>query len=96
LARLDGEAWDTHEGVVSTMHVNKGDDFDGWDAWKEKNKKGFDCVVTFKRSKNKITIITDNLGISVRNVVEVIEDAKDVYAALTGDQVAITNINIKK
>ena len=96
LARLDGEAWDTHEGVVSTMHVNKGDDFEGWDAWKEKNKKGFDCVVTFKRNKNKITIITDNLGISVRNVVEVIEDAKDVYAALTGDQLAITNINIKK
>ena len=29
------------------------DDFLGWDAWKEENKKGFDCTVSFQGDGNK-------------------------------------------
>lgn len=94
LVRLDGEAWDTHEGVESKTFINKDDTFEGWDYWKENNKNGFDSTVTFKRNKNKITIITENFGISINSVVTIIEEVPDVYVALTGDQVAITNINV--
>ena len=94
LVRLDGEAWEMHDGVESKTSVNKDDTFEGWDYWKENNSKGFDVTVTFKRNKNKITIITENFGISIHSVVTIIEDVPDVYAALTGDQVAISNIRI--
>ena len=83
-----------HDGVESKTSVNKDDTFEGWDYWKENNSKGFDVTVTFKRNKNKITIITENFGISIHSVVTIIEDVPDVYAALTGDQVAISNIRI--
>ena len=94
LIRLDGEAWDTHDGVESKTFINKDDTFEGWDVWKENNRKGIDVTVTFKRNKNKITVITENFGIYINSVVTIIDDVPDVYVALTGDQVAISNIRI--
>ena len=94
LVRLDGEAWDTHDGVESQTQVNKDDSFEGWDAWKEFNKKGIDVEVTFKRSGNKITVITENFGILIKSVITIIDDVPDVYVTLTGDQCAISNIRI--
>ena len=90
LVRLDGEAWDTHEGVESKTIINKSNDFEGWDHWKEMNRNGFVVEVTFRRNKNKITVITENFGISIKSVVTIIDDVPDVYAAITGDQIAIT------
>ncbi len=26
----------------------------GWNAWKDKNKEGYDCVVTFERTKDEV------------------------------------------
>ena len=92
LIRLDGEAWDTHEGVVSKTLINKSPDFEGWDFWKEQNKKGFDVEVKFMRNKNKITVITENFGISINSVVTVIDEAPDIYASITGDQIVVTNV----
>ena len=92
LIRLDGEAWDTHEGVVSKTLINKSPDFEGWDFWKEQNKKGFDVEVKFRRDKNKITVITENFGISINSVVTVIDEAPDIYASITGDQIVVTNV----
>lgn len=40
-------------------------------------------------------IITDNAGISVSNTAVLTGIGKTVYSAITGDQVAITNIHIK-
>jgi len=94
LIRLDGEAWDTHDGVESKTFVNKADEFEGWDYWKENNRKGFDATVTFKRNKNKFTVMTENFGISINSTVTIIDEVPDVYVALTGDQVAISNIRI--
>ena len=92
LIRLDGEAWDTHEGVESKTIINKSNDFEGWDHWKEMNRNGFVVEVTFRRNKNKITVITENFGISIKSVVTIIDDVPDVYAAITGDQIAITTV----
>ena len=47
-----------------------------------------------KRKDNVITIKTENLGIELENTTTIDEDKGRVYAALTGDQVAITDIRI--
>ena len=98
--RLDGENLDNDNQVQGRIITNRGEDFESWDAWKRKNKEGFDCTVQIAREKNKITISTSNLGLSVTSIT-ILPDAavnaeKPVYAALTGDQVALTNIRIKR
>ena len=93
--RFDGECWECDEGCSTKLLTNKNNDFSNWDAWKTFNKNGYDCEVTFSRHGNSITISTENAGISVNVTVDVDENITDnVYTALTGDQVAITDIRI--
>ena len=95
--RIDGECWQS-DGVFSVDHIsNKKDDFCGWDNWKMLNKESLDCTVTFEKKDNIVTVITENAGIFIRAKIEVFDlGDKPVYAALTGDQCAITNIRIIK
>lgn len=65
-------------------------------AWKDENKRGLDCVVIIKRDGNVITIQTENLGIAIHSVTTILDEARDVYVALTGDQCALTNIRVKE
>ena len=94
LIRLDGENWESDDLANNKTIVDINDDFMGWDAWKEENKKGFDCTVSFKRDGNKIVTTTDNLGIALNVTTTIINDVFDVYVSLTGDQCALTNIRI--
>ena len=95
LIRIDGEYWETDEAVRNEIIVRKRDDFIGWDDWKKRNKEGIDCTVTFTRKGNTITTVTENMGIYIKNVTALEEDdTKDIYAVLSGDQVALTNIKI--
>ena len=96
LIRLDGEHWDEEVSAENKLYVNKSEDFKGWDAWKKSNKEGFECAVTFSRKGNEITVFTENLGLTIKNVITVTDGKKNIYAALTGDQCAITNIRINK
>ena len=69
--------------------------FPGWENWKEKNKQGLECVVEAERKGNTVTVRSENLGISIENILTVTEDMSDkVYVALSGDQVALTDIRI--
>ena len=95
LIRIDGENWETDNAGKSEMFVNRRDDFEGWENWKKRNKEGIDCVVRFMRKGNTITTITENMGIYVKNVTTITDDTTDIYAGLTGDQCALTNIRIK-
>ena len=94
LIRLDGENWEGGDLVSNKTIVNMSDDFMGWEEWKEENKKGFDCTVSFQRDGNKIITTTENLGISVNVTTTIVDDISDVYVSLTGDQCALTNIRI--
>ena len=94
LIRLDGENWEDGDLVSNNTIVNMNDDFMGWDAWKEENKKGFDCTVSFRRDGNKIITTTENLGISLYVTTTIVDDISDVFVSLTGDQCALTNIRI--
>ena len=94
LIRLDGENWESDDYSTNTVQVNKSNAFEGWDKWKEVNKAGMDCTVFFKREGRKITVTTENAGISIKCVSVLKADYPDIYISLTGDQCVITNIKI--
>ncbi|MBP3854155.1 MAG: HD-GYP domain-containing protein [Ruminiclostridium sp.] len=94
--RFDGEFWESDPGCHAELNVIKTADFEGWEAWKEYNRNGYDATVTFKVEGSIITIITENAGISISNTAIMTGIDKTICAALTGDQVAITNIHISQ
>ena len=98
VVRLDGENWEKDGNAPSRISVKREGDFAGWDAWKQRNKDGIDCAVAFAREGNRVTVSTKNLGLFVKDVTtipdEQAEGKKTVYAALTGDQCALTDIRI--
>ena len=94
LIRLDGENWAPGDYSTNKTTVNYTEGFTDWEAWKEVNKAGLDCEVSFERTGNLITLTTMNKGIDIHNVTKITEPPEKVYIALTGDQCAITNIKI--
>ena len=98
VVRLDGENWESNDSVKCQIIANQENDFESWDRWKKANKAGYDCTVSFGWKKNTITVSTMNLGLSVEGIIALPDSLstgeKSVYAALTGDQCAITNIRI--
>ena len=94
LVRLDGENWEGENLADNEIIVNR-QDFRGWDSWKKMNKKGYDCTVSFNRRGKKIESYTENAGIFIRNITEINVEAEEIFVALSGDQVALTNIRIK-
>ncbi len=93
--RFDGEAWECDVDCSMRMNVKRLESFEGWEAWKNYNREGFDATVTFRVEDNLITVITENAGISMENTAVLRNIDKKVYASITGDQVAITNICVK-
>ncbi len=95
LIRLDGENWECEQVAVNKLTINRGDDFESWDAWKKANKEGYDCEVNFSVKDNKYVTTTENFGLSIRNSTTVLDGTEKLYVALTGDQCALTNIRIQ-
>ncbi|MCR4960214.1 MAG: HD-GYP domain-containing protein [Lachnospiraceae bacterium] len=94
LLRLDGEEQTVEGRADNRFDVKINEDFGGWDAWKEENKKGFDALVKFSRNGRVITTTAENLGITMNNVTTILDGTEDIYIALTGDQCALTDIRI--
>ena len=94
LLKLDGENWESEEQVKNNVSVEQTREFTDWDDWMEKNKQGLDVTVTVRREDNKIFMRTENLGIAIYSTTTILDDTKDVYLALTGDQCALTNIRL--
>lgn len=92
--RFDGEEVSDSEHAVNDCTSVKEDDFPGWDDWKQIQKKGLELTVRIIRRGKKITLYTENSGISIKNVTTIDKNVKDVYAVLTGDQCALTDIRI--
>lgn len=96
LMRMDGEGWEMHDGVVSKILVNKDENFEDWDTWKAKQKQGVDCSIKIYKEGNKITVLTENEGVHLKNVTRIDVEVPKIYAALSGDQCALTGITVKK
>ena len=93
---FDGETWDSDAYAENTIIINKTDNFEGWNAWKEANRNGLDCTVLVQRVGKRITLTTENAGIFIKCITVLKDNQSDVYLALTGDQCALTNIRISK
>ena len=94
LVRADGEGWsDEHCATIKTV-IDRLDEFDSWEKWKEKNRAGIDCTITARRMNNLLFIQTDVGGISATHTLTLMGKNGDLYMALTGDQCVITNIKI--
>ncbi|MCR4640131.1 HD-GYP domain-containing protein [Ruminococcus sp.] len=96
VVRLDGEGWEEDDHAENRVHVSKLDTFTDWNDFKAKNKEGQDCELFFKIKKGQIDIASDFCGLSIRSVTTVTDEVPKLYAALTGDQCAITNIHINR
>ena len=96
LQRFEGEGWASNPSCTVSFSNEQNESFEGWDAWKKLNKTGYDSVVTFARKDNTITITTENGGIKINTTMSVDTPNDKIYAALSGDQCAITNIRIKE
>ena len=94
LLRLDGETWESDAHAENEVRIDHTRDFPGWKTWKETNKQGMDCTVRIRREDNRVMINTSNLGIAVDSVTTIRDDVSRIYAAVTGDQCAVTNIRI--
>ena len=94
LLRLDGETWESDAHAENEVRIDHTRDFPGWKTWKETNKQGLDCAVRIRREDNRVMINTSNLGIAVDSVTTIRDDVSRIYAAVTGDQCAVTNIRI--
>lgn len=94
LIKLDGEDQGDSEYAKNRFIMKKTKDFPGWDAWKEANKEGINCEVLLEKKGDHVVLKTENLGISIENTTIIDDDNTKVYAALTGDQVALTDIRV--
>ena len=93
LLRLDGENWDSNEHVSNEITIDHTKQFPDWNAWKDANKQGLDWEILIRHSSNCIEIETETLGISIFSKSTILDEADDLYIALTGDQCALTDIH---
>ena len=84
------------QGMATTFGYEARTVLDNWENWKEATKNGIECFALFERKANKITTTTENLGIEIENTTIIHDEHQDVYVALTGDEVALTDIRIMK
>lgn len=94
--KINGEKDEKEEHSVNKFVMKKKEDFSGWDEWKIANQKGLDCVVFLEKKGNRINLKTENLGIFIENTTIIREGQPKVYVALTGDQIALTDIRVQK
>lgn len=95
LVKLYGENEGEYKYSENSISVKRTDEFSGWENWKNVNKEGMECEVSFKKKAERIILKTKNLGIDLENVTTLQDASSKVYIALTGDQVALTDIRVR-
>jgi hypothetical protein len=96
LLKLNGENECETVYAENTMVKKVTDEFVDWDTWKEKNKIGLECRISFKKKNIHVEMAVEDAGILIRNTTKIKDKPEKVYFTLTGDQCAITDIRIYK
>ena len=96
LIKINGEITGDESCAKNIFSMKKKKDFSGWEKWKEKTKEGVECSVLLLKRGNKIITVTENLGIAIENETIIADGPNEVYVALTGDEVAITDIRLMR
>ncbi|MBQ4363373.1 MAG: diguanylate cyclase, partial [Oscillospiraceae bacterium] len=96
LIKLYGENEVKDEYAQNSITMKKNINFISWDVWKESNRRGIECEVHIERKGNCIITATENLGIEIENTTTIKDMPEKIYAAITGDQVALTDIRFRR
>lgn len=94
LVRLEGEVWSECEGFINISSTSKGESFENWNTWKQRNKAGVDCRLNISHKGDSVYLEVENTGLTITNQTKLTDDVEYVYCFLTGDQCAITDIHI--
>ena len=94
LIKLNGEREGSDEYATNSFGMKKSSAFPGWEKWKENCKRGMEFEVRFRKKGNRVVLGSVNMGITVENTLTLNNPEERIYVALTGDQVALTDIRI--
>ncbi|MBE5908199.1 MAG: HD domain-containing protein [Lachnospiraceae bacterium] len=94
MVKLNGEISGEEDCAKNHMSMKKTEEFTSWNDWKKANKEGIDVMVQISKRGSKIVVKTTNQGVALENTTTILDDTKKHYVALTGDQVALTDIRI--
>ena len=92
--KLNGEDVKGNGLAENNFYMKKTAEFENWNIWKEENHAGREYMATFRRKGNRIQFNAENGGILIQNVTSLKETKENVFAAITGEQCAITDIRI--
>lgn len=95
MVKFDGESNEEYDFAKNDFVIKKTDSFKSWEEWEKQNKAGYESQIEFFKSGNQITLRTQNKGIYIQNTTILKDGNKEVYLALSGDQVALTDIRIR-
>ena len=93
--KFDGETNGSNDFSDNSFFMKKTESFKNWEEWEAQNKVGYECQIDFSKKGNEITFSTQNKGLYIQNTSKVKDGNKEIYIALSGDQVAITDIRIR-
>ena len=96
LIKLCGEKEDGDASARNSLSMKKKPDFPGWQTWKDINGNGLECEVNIERKGSRIILKTENLGISIENTTVISDIPDKIYASITGDRVALTDIRVRR
>ncbi len=95
LIKLNGEDQGDTEFAKNRFTMKRTPEFPGWEKWKEVNKAGMECEIRLEKRGDKVTLKTKNLGIAIEDVITITDNEQKVFVALSGDQVALTDIRVE-
>ncbi len=95
MIKINGEDDSDERPYKNKFTMKRSSEFPGWERWKEINREGFECEVFAERRGNQVIIRSKNLGVSIENILTLTGDMSKVFIALTGDQVALTDIRVE-
>lgn len=95
MIKYDGETNDSSEFAENSLIMKKTETFKNWEEWELQNKAGYESQIEFFKNGNEVTLRTQNKGIFIQNTSKIKDGTKEIYVALSGDQVALTDIRIR-
>ena len=95
MIKFDGETNDSNEFCENSFFMKKTESFKNWEDWEAQNKMGYECQIDFSKSGNEVSFQTQNKGVYIQNTTKLRDGNKEIYVALSGDQVALTDIRIR-
>ncbi|MCR4990926.1 MAG: HD domain-containing protein [Lachnospiraceae bacterium] len=95
MIKTNGESDIENEYSKNRFILKKSDLFPGWGKWQEANRAGMEFKVEVRKRGNRVSIVTEKMGIYIENITTVPDENEDLYVAITGDQVAITDIRVR-